>query len=278
MEEKNKLIEEYGVDVASLDFSIDNLTVEELKEKLENIKTENTFALKNEIEKELQNAVKEEKIQKPWGEVPRYCYVDFDEEKHEVYCWDSENWLLYGFTYAVAEDGDSYVVDWNSKKHKKYVIVDFAESENTGETSPIKDAVAVIEEAAESKTALVNELAETKKAFSEKETMFASLENEAEELRKFKAGVEEEKKRQEREEVFSKFSDLDGVEAFEQLKEGTELDVSALEEKCFALRGRNVVVKSDVDSNQKTTKLIVDKTNVSAEPYGGIFYKYGINK
>lgn len=278
VEEKNKLIKEYGIDADSLDFSIDELTTEELKEKLENIKADKTFSLAEELKKELQSSVREEKIQKQWGEMSRYCYVDFDEEKHEVYCLDSEDWLLYGFTYTVAEDGDSYVINWETKTHKKYVIVDFAENEKAEDVSPIKDAVSAIEEAADGKTALADELEETKKALAEKEEAFVSLEKEVEELRKFKAGIEEEKKKQERENVFSKFSDLEGVEAFEQLREGTDLDISALEEKCFALRGRNVVVKSEADSDRKATKLIVDKSNVSAEPYGGIFFKYGINK
>ena len=45
----------------------------------------------------------------------------------EVYCWDRNDWLLYGFGYKL--NGDSVVIDFESKKRKKYTIVDFDEGE-----------------------------------------------------------------------------------------------------------------------------------------------------
>ena len=40
--------------------------------------------------------------------------------------------------------------------------------------------------------------------------------------------------------VFAQFEDLVGVEAFETLRENCmEYDVDVLEEKCYAIRGRN---------------------------------------
>ena len=62
-----------------------------------------------------------------------------------------------------------------------------------------------------------------------------------------------------------------GVEAFETLREHcTEYAVDVLEEKCYAIRGRNgTAAKFSVEP--KSPKLVVEKTSVTPEPYGGKF-------
>ena len=60
-----------------------------------------------------------------WGETCKYLYVDFDTSVNEVYCYDCEDWKLYGFTYSM--NGDNVVIDFESKKRKKFSIVDFDE-------------------------------------------------------------------------------------------------------------------------------------------------------
>ena len=54
-----------------------------------------------------------------------------------------------------------------------------------------------------------------------------------------------------------------------------EYDIETLEEKCYAIRGRNGGAAKFALEN-KTPKIKVEKTDVSNEPYGGIFTKYGI--
>ena len=55
----------------------------------------------------------------------------------------------------------------------------------------------------------------------------------------------------------------------------TEYAVDVLEEKCYAIRGRNgTAAKFSVEP--KSPKLVVEKTSVTPEPYGGVFTEYGI--
>lgn len=282
LEDKMELIAKYGIDVDSLDFSIEDFTVEELTEKFEAMKAasgdgegadgegttaepaENKFALTSNIVDELYRVLGEVKIEREWGECTRYWYVDCDFEANEVYCWDSNDWLLYGFAYAI--DGDSITIDFDSKKRKKYVIADFDEGE---QPSPFAPVFTEMEQKLHDST-------EWEAKYQTASDTIASMETELGELRQFKTDTETAIAKGERDEVFAQFEDLVGVEAFETLRENCmEYDVETLEEKCYAIRGRNGVSAKFALEN-KTPKLKVEKTDVSNEPYGGIFAKYGI--
>ena len=127
--EKKELAAKYGIDIDTLDFSIEDYTVEELTEKFEAMKatgsepeatpvpTDDKFALTSNVIEEIHNALAGEIVQCEWGEHSRYYFVDCDFELKEVYCWDSTDWLLYGFSYEF--NGDNIVIDFESKKRKK---------------------------------------------------------------------------------------------------------------------------------------------------------------
>ena len=79
-----------------------------------------------------------------------------------------------------------------------------------------------------------------------------------------------------RDEVFAQFEDLNGMEAFETLREHClEFDLETLEEKCFAIRGR-VGNPVKFSHEPKAPKLPIEKNGFTSEPYGGVFAEYGI--
>lgn len=281
MEDKKDLLAKYGIDESTLDFNIDDFTIEELTEKFEAMKEvsaeanvacdepetndcENAdFALTSNIIEEIQRALDEIKIQREWGECHRYWYVDCDMEANEVYCWDTEDWLLYGFTYTV--DGDSVTIDFDSKKRKKYVIEDFEGGE---QDSPFASAFSMLEQ-----RILDNAGLEAK--YQNASDTIKAMDAELETLRKFKTDTEAESERKLKDAVFAKFEDLIGNESFEDLRAHCdEYTADEIEEKCYALRGRNTDVKFCLDN--KTPKIPVGKTNTNTEPYGGLFVKYGV--
>lgn len=282
LKDKLDLIAKYGLDADKLDFSIEDMSIEELEEKLKEFsekepeqKTapegdgepkpeEGKFALEGEFRGELQRVMESEKVQKEWGECTRYWFVDYDKETNTVYCWDTNDWLLYGFTYKV--DGDNIAIDYACKKRKKFEIVDFDEGE---QASPFAEVFNMIEGKIKSNTDL-----EAK--YQKASDTIASMETELGELRQFKTDTEKAIADGKKDEVFARFEDLVGVEAFEALKENSaEYDINTLEEKCFAIRGRNTTAKFSLES-AKAPKLKVDKTDNSKEPYGGVFQKYGV--
>ncbi len=272
LEEKMNLAAEYNIDIESLDFSLEDFSLEELKEKFEFLnnktdsgETEVKFELTQNLIDEIVRTLCTDKIPCPWDKermVPRYDYVDCDIELTEVYCWDKTDWLLYGFNFTV--DGDNITIDYESKKRKKFTIVDFDEGE---QGSPIAPIINQFEEQ-------LTDYADTKEKFSKASDEIKALEEKVFELEQFKAETEKAIAENERNEVFAKFEDLVGIDAFEELRSNSSgYEPNALEEKCFAIRGRNASLLK-FSENTKNPKLKIEKPNTSSEPYGGIVTKY----
>ena len=279
LNEKLALVAEYGLEVENLEFSIEDLTLEELREKFEAMKPAEPavdpvvdepvepkadFALAGQIRDEIYNALSAEKIECCWGEMTRYHYVDHDHEALQVYCYDAEDWKLYGFAYSM--NGDNVVIDFDSKKRMKFAIVDFDEGE---QSAPF---ASIFEEVTKQYTANDTQWSEKYQTASDTIT---SMENELGTLRQFKTDTEEAALAVARDEVFAQFEDLVGVEEFDALRENcAEYELDALEEKCFAIRGRKGA-SAKFAHESKPTKLKVDKTKPVNEPYGGLFARYG---
>lgn len=280
LNEKLALVAEYGLEVENLEFSIEDLTLEELREKFEAMKPAEPavdpvvdepaepkadFALAGQIRDEIYNALGVEKIECCWGEMTRYHYVDHDHEALQVYCYDAEDWKLYGFSYSM--NGDNVVIDFESKKRMKFAIVDFDEGE---QSAPF---AGVFEEITKQYTANDTQWSEKYQTASDTIT---SMENELGTLRQFKTDTEAAAKAAAQEEVFAQFEDLVGVEEFDALREHcAEYELDALEEKCYAIRGRKGTT-AKFTTESKPPKLKVDKTApVSNDPYGGLFARYG---
>lgn len=271
MDEKLALVAEFGLSADTLEFNLDDFSVEELRTKLEDIKSErevSTFALAQQIHDELLAALRVEQVETEWGSMYRYCYCDHDAEASEVYCYDcKDDGNLYGFNYSM--NGDSAVIDFDTRKRKKFSIVDFDLGE---QPSPIVSLFKLMDEQ-------VQKMSEEWSAQSQKQ--IDALNSELNELRNFKNQIEESQAKANREAVFAQFEDLAGVEAFEQLRQscndGTvDFSVSELEDKCFSIRGRQgFTAKFSSESTPCAPKLKVTHDEHTDEPYGGVFKKYG---
>jgi len=277
LKEKLDLIAKYGLTADSLDFSVEDITLTDLEEKLKAFETSGSgsviaedadggsseaFALEGNVREELLRVIGVETIQKEWGEFSRYYFVDYDRTAQEVYCWDSTDWLLYGFAYKI--DGDAICVDFESKKRKKYEIVDFDE----GEQAPL---LAQMFAALEGK---IQNNTELEAKYQSASDTIASMKEELDTLRQFKVDTESTLTNSQKEDVFARFEDLAGIEAFDALKaEIANISAEDLEEKCFAIRGRSGSLKFSAET--KTPKLKVEKDDAPRESYGGLFRQYG---
>lgn len=235
------------------------------KTTLENYANPESFALEGQFRDELFGALESEKVETCWGMDSHYWFWDYDRDASEVYATDVTDWNLYGFPYSM--DGDHVVIDFAGKKRMKLSLVPFDEG---GQADPISGMFAKI---TEKYSANDTQWAEKYQTASD---TISSMENELGTLRQFKTDTEDAAAKGEREKVFAQFEDLVGVEAFENLREHcTEYAVDVLEEKCYAIRGRNgTAAKFSVEP--KSPKLVVEKTSVTPEPYGGVFTEYGI--
>lgn len=272
-EVENKISEKGGCHLEDKNLETFEVTeeVEEVIDPVEEVEevVDENFALNSGISEGIYTAFDSQKVMTEWGEVNHYCIADFDIEAGMVYAWDVTDWLLYGFGYEM--NGDNVVVDFDSKKRMKYTIVEFNEGEDQG--SPFASTYSDITESVRKSNESLSELETKYQNASEKiESMSAELD----ELRQFKANIEADSDKAQREAIFEQFEDLKDVEEFNALiADSSSYDLEALEEKCFAIRGRNIKLNFSA-KEVKTPKLPVGQKDRKDEdtPYGGVVERY----
>lgn len=234
-------------------------------------KRNNNYELAGQTRDLLCEAVSSQTVEGPWGPMCKYWMVDYDPDLCEVYVEDSEDWKIYGFSYSM--DGDNVVVDFASKKRMKYAIVEFDEGEQAGVVASVFEMAA--QKFNELKATNENTQAKYDEMSGEMQEMKAELES----LRKFKADADNAEALAERNDVFGRFSELAGIEEFEDLRENCmDYSIEDLEEKCFAIRGKNMMQANfSMDVGAPKVK-IGNYEKPKDEPYGGLFAKYGDNQ
>lgn len=237
------------------------------------------FALESTFRATLVEAVQANTRETDWGHMPIYYFVDYSRDKSEVYYYDtSDDWKLYGAPYTV--DGDSVSIDFENKSRKQFDIVDFDEGD-----SHINVFSAVITEVSEKYAEVSAKMDQYEDRMNEAIKDKDAVIDELNSLREFKDTTIAAKIAEEFEascsEVFAKFTDMEGVEAFSELVENHDgMSVEEIEEKCYAIRGR-YGVQANFSLNKSSAgepKFIVNRDEEVAgsdEPYGGIFKKYG---
>lgn len=207
-----------------------------------------------------------------WGEMSKYMYVDYDSSVSEVYCYDCEDWKLYGFSYSM--NGDNVVIDFDSKKRKKFSIVDFDEGsadfdykyafESYGKT------IVAFKDAEMSRIK-----ADSEEKYNQASQTITDLQCEVDSLKEYQKSKMDEERKDAEEELFSRFAELNGIEAFESLRSNcSDMTLEDIESKCFELKGRNATQLSFSVNKQKSTRIAVEKNKLDDEPYGGLFVQY----
>ena len=242
---------------------------EDEEEETENETEESFSLLAEDVVSQLCDALYSVRVAHPeFGDMPKYYYIDFDIENKEVYCSDSEDWNLYGFKFSM--NGDNVVVDFESKKRKKFSIVDF--DEGSAEFCLKKMCETFGKAVFESRD---GEVAEIQGKFDASQLNVADLQNEVDALKEYKLECEKKERKAECEKLFANFADLNGEEMFEELKNSCEdMDVSDIESKCFEIRGRKGVTANFSAQKNKTIRMPVVTASVTDEPYNGLFIKY----
>lgn len=272
-----EIMAEYGLEESDIDFEIEGMDEEVIRARFAEIKekknspvtdsnseepepepvAEEKFSLTAEqTTQALANAVDSRKIETPYGMRAEYFMLDYDASLGEVYCRRGGDWSLIGMTYSM--EGDRPVIDFDHPKPKKIVYVDLDEGEEPKVSSNEKEFIR-----------------------AEVEAEFAAEKQELTELRAFKAQRLAEEHQAQADAVFAQFSDLAGNETFEALKSGcSEMSKEDIEEKCYAIRGRNASMNFSLNNNQMTVRMPVEKEvrGDEDEPYGGVFKRYGIGR
>lgn len=267
--DKHELLAKYELTCEDLDFDLDTADEDGLEAKLAEIKEAKDAAFQltgEQLRGSLIDALEShETMECEWGgKMPRYFYVDYDADAGEVYGYDARNdWQLMGFGYSM--DGDNPLIDFDNGKRKKFAIVDFDEGSQTHSYARIAEAIErSYGEAADGR-------------YSELENRFNQMQDELNGLQQFKAQKDAEERKAAEDAVFDQFSDeLGGNAEFAELRDNCgEMTIDEIEEKCFAIRGRNMAF-SYKPASVPTGKVKIDAQTepMDDEPYGGLFVKY----
>jgi hypothetical protein len=297
VDKKLELLSKHSLTIENISFNIEELSLEEIESKI----TEHFSLLASQKEEGIINALRMEKFMDRWGdECTKYSYVNYTDI--EVFAYDrQDNWNLYGFTYSMS--GDNVVIDFETKKRKKFEIVDFVDGETTVFSLFPQEAIdyAVKDNSKETEEKIANfktistELEELKTKISEYETTILThettitefeatietLSSENTKLQEFKSTIEFENKRIEIEGLIEDFEEvLKDNEEFEQIKKDIIIDeklinmeYQVLEDKFFALEGK---LKHDSKKKDKVKKSAAfSRVNIEIDGNKEIGSEYG---
>lgn len=277
LDEKIALLAKFGLTEDQLDFDITDMSIEDLECKLNSIRDQSKFSLTAEqFRDELIASLSAETVEREWGTVRRYCYCDYDTERSEVYCYDVENWNLYGMKFSL--NGDHVVIDFDSKTRKKFAIVDFEEGTEDFSMKEVFDTIAedsAARKAYELNTVFSEERSGLEEKYSTAAAEIEQLNSEIVELRQYQQTKLSEERKAAADAVFAMFTDLSGIEAFETLRaDYGDMPLEDIEDKCFAIRGRNNTKTFSVGKTGGNVRLPVAKEHQETEPYGGLFIEF----
>lgn len=276
VDEKLELLKKYSLtedELKDKSINLEEYSVEELESKLiELTKPETEFSLTGEqFIDELRNELRVEKIDDGWGwEYSRYSYVDYKDA--EVYAYDrADDYKLYGFSFQL--NGDKITINFETKKRKKFEIVDFDEGVDS-------NFVAIPEDIIEYEVKVAEKKAEEKftKEQEELKQNFTILETEVVSLRQFKEEKLTAERSEQEKELFESFSAELTEEEMQPIKEkSTDFSMEELEEKLFTLVGKKKANFTKQAKKEKQSSVKVEVTPVDDDKelaYGGLFEKY----
>lgn len=279
LDEKLELIAKYNLTVEQLDFSIEEISLEELEKKLQEFSNEPdsdpksiiTFSATYRQKREaLANAL-DPKIEKDAdGNITyeEYMWVeDFDDQYVyvEKSIWtDSNHDCVYGrFTYTFDEES---LIASISGEFEKMVLVWLTLEENQ-----------VLQD--ERNNAIV-EYQKLKDEFEEYKNNYSTENSEVERLQQFEQTTLTEQRKQAEESLFSQFDEkLAGIEEYEKLKEtASEFKIKDLEKECYVILGiqsANFSAKpKDKNKNDKVKLDFSKKIEESYDERTQLFEKY----
>jgi hypothetical protein len=284
MEKKLKLLEEYGLTQEELDFEIDELSVDEMKEKASEF-------LKNKEEQIIDATDEPEKT-------PANFSATYNQKREAI-----RNALMPIITKDESDDVISEIYFWVADFDDKYVYVErseWTESDYNIENGRFEYSfdettlVATIGETYEKMILVWLTEEENKKIQDEKANMQSQIESiqeefnlyveshtaensEVEELRSFKAERLASDKDEAIDAIFSAFNDkLTGIEEYDALKaDHDNMDIQSIEDKCYSILGRKGFKFSATAKNpNEVVRIPAHIPDKSDDSYGGLVSEY----
>lgn len=276
LDEKLALLTKYNLTVESLDFSIEDFSLEELEEKLKEFFTdkpdENTeivaFSVTYRQRREaISNALDPVIVKDDEGNYVSETYYwlnDFDDEYAyvEKSVWTPDNYECTNGRFPYTFDESSIVASITGEF--ELMVLTWLTVEESQKIQDERDAI-------------IDNFEKLTKEFEDYRSDYSTPNTEVEELKNYKIKIQTEERESAEKEIFAKFDkQLVGVEEYETLKTNSkEYDLETLSDKCFSILGRKTANFTVVKPKENTVvKLPVEPTEVKTDAYGGLFVQY----
>ena len=300
MDEKKALIESFGLSVDSLDFSIEDISIDDLKSKLGEMTAENhndtsavpasesegvdttgneggaaTFTLNTlELVDEIQKALDCEHFTDEWGyDCWKYWLIDIQGD--EVIASDYEDRKIVGIPMTM--DGDNVVLDFENVKRKKCVYEDWDEGSAEDNKMPMlmyssEHVNEIVNDFKAQLSAKTDELNSAKASYEEIKPKYDEFVASAE---KAAADAVAEK----RSALFAVMDEkLSDNEEYVALKANDSLEYEKLELECYALLGKKTAEFTYKPSEHSNDQVETVRIGVNGAQSGGkydeLFKKY----
>ena len=283
MDEKNVVLEKYGKSVEDLDFSIEEMSVEELTQKMEELfgqadtsNPDSEAKPEGQEEKVLYSATYRQKYEKLECAVRGLDTKDTDEDGNvikEVFYWvnDFDDEYAYVNMHTWIKDGDC---------SNKVGRISYTSDEDTVTLGNFEEMVMTLLTVEEKE-----KLDASRAAFEQLEADFKGYKetysntNEAYEiLATYRKTKETEERLNAENEILTTYSDAIGkTKEFEELKDKVgEFSLDELKKECIYIVGLYAAVnKQDDDQPSNTLNFSVEQTDsTETRPYNGVFEKY----
>ena len=117
--------------------------------------------------------------------------------------------------------------------------------------------------------------ADSEAKYAEATETIASLQSEIDGLKTYRKSKMDEERKNAEDELFAKFEELVGIQAFEDLRGNcAEMSIEDIESKCYEIKGRNTATTNFSVNKPKSTRIPVEKNKYENEPYGGLFVQF----
>lgn len=286
MQEKLELLQKYGLTVESIDFEIEDLTIEQLQEKIDEFVSNgengegDTGETGNDETKLFSATYREKRDAISKALTPIYVRNTEGDIVEETSYWLQD----FDDTFAFVEK-DHYTLNTYDYVNGRFAY-SFDDSNMTVTITGEFEEVVLVRMTKEEKAKLDADKSQLEKSFADLQEEFESYkktykteESEVEELKKFKENRLAGERKDALDNIFSNFDEkLKDNEEYEALKAGVgDMSIDEVSEKCYAILGKKEFkIKFNFNNENKPVKIPIKPPTKGEDPYNGLFEKYGI--
>lgn|GEM_PF-487125 len=289
LDEKLKILTEFNLKQEDLSFSIDELSVEDLKIKLEEFTkqeaenkfyTTNTFAVTaNQKREALRNALSPIYESNGNGDIiamTDFWLMDWDDNFAYV---DKDRYSDVDYT----SDFGRIAYTFNESNFKATITGEFEKMVKVymrpEDYNAQKENLALLKYTEEDVAKIQKEFEDYKAEYTTKDSDVQEFEA----LKEYKAQKELEEFNEAKDALFAQFEDLKDDKEFEDLKSNAEFTLDDFEKELFCLRGKKLTTnftaikkKNKTEQKAQFTKipLMQSEVNVNDKPYGDLYERY----